>query len=78
MKTTTIQKFTFGDESQNEVSVTAKGAKQIKRAQEIYDAANDEGTIQAGAARDLFSDPRNHTTMSLVRALGLAGFVTQA
>jgi hypothetical protein len=70
------QTFTFGDEKQNEVSITAKGAKQIRRAQEIWDAANDEGTIQSGAARGLFSDPRNHTTMSLARAFDIAGFTS--
>jgi hypothetical protein len=68
------QTFTFGDENHNEVSVKTAGAKQIKRAQEIYDAANDEGTIQAGDARHLFPDPRNHTTMSLARAFAIAGF----
>jgi secreted trypsin-like serine protease len=73
----TTQKFTFGDEAQNEVSITASGHKQIARAQEIYDAANDEGTIQASKARDLFADPRNHTTMSLERAFDLAGFVIE-
>lgn len=71
MKTKT---FTFGDETRNEVHIVAVGAKRIARAQEIYDAANDEGTIQASAARDLFSSPENHTTMSLTRAFGIAGF----
>jgi major membrane immunogen (membrane-anchored lipoprotein) len=65
--------FVFGDENGNEVSVTAKVGK-IRRAQAIYDAANDEGTIQASDARDLFSRPENHSTMSLSRAFSLAGF----
>lgn len=66
--------FTFGDKNQNEVSVTATGAERIARAQEIYDAADDAGTIQAGAARELFSSPENHTTMSLYSAFQIAGF----
>lgn len=69
MKTKT---FTFGDEHQNEVSVKALGARNIARAQKIYNAANDEGTIQAGDARGLFSKPENHTTMSLAAAFAIA------
>lgn len=72
MKTT--KTFTFGDARRNEVSVPAVGADRIARAQEIYDAASDEGTIQAAEARELFSSPENHTTMSLAAAFALAGF----
>lgn len=44
------------------------------RYREIVRAANDEGTIQAGEARELFSRPEHHTTMSLARGLRIAGF----
>ena len=49
-------------------------AGKMRRFREIYKASNDEGTIQAGDARNLFSSPQNHTTMSIGRALWLAGF----
>lgn len=45
-----------------------------RRYNDIVRAANDKGTIQAGDARELFSKPENHTTMSLARALRLGGF----
>jgi len=45
-----------------------------RRYNEIYKAANDEGTIQAWDARKLFSRPEHHTTMNLFRALRIAGF----
>lgn len=44
------------------------------RYREVFASANDEGTIQAWDARELFSRPENHTTMSLRRALEIAGF----
>lgn len=71
--TKTTKTFTFGDRNGNEINVTARGRKQIARAQEIYDAANDEGTIQSSAARELFALPEHHTTMSLERAFSIAG-----
>jgi hypothetical protein len=45
-----------------------------RRYKAIFDAANDEGTIQARDARELFDEPLHHTTMSLACALRLAGF----
>jgi hypothetical protein len=45
-----------------------------RRFNEICKAANDEGTIQAWDARELFSSPEHHTTMSLARALRIADF----
>ncbi len=56
-----------------EYSVVIPAGKK-RRFNEIFDAANDEGTIQAGDARNLFSSPQMHTTMSLGRALWAAGF----
>ena len=56
-----------------EFLVTIPSGKK-RRYKEIVKAANDEGTMQAGDARKLFSRPENHTTMSLARALRLAGF----
>lgn len=44
------------------------------RYDEIVAAANEEGAIQAGDARDLFSSAANHHTMSLSEALRIAGF----
>jgi len=49
-----------------------------RRYNEICKAANDEGTIQAWDARELFAKPENHTTMSLAQALRLAGFGLEA
>lgn len=49
----------------------------MRRYREIVRAANDEGTIQARDARELFSRPENHTTMSLARGLRLAGFAME-
>ena len=49
-----------------------------RRYNEIFKSANDEGTIQAWDARELFSRPENHTTMSLASALRLAGFSLEA
>ena len=72
MKTT---KVTIGSEG-IELSVTIPHGKK-RRYNEIVNAADDEGTIQAGDARDLFARPENHTTMSLYRALTLAGFVCE-
>ena len=69
MKTT---KETVGSEGAEWVVTIPVGKK--RRFNEILKAANDEGTIQAGDARELFSRPENHTTMSLARALCLAGF----
>ena len=73
MKTTTD---TIGSEGTEFLVTIPRGRK--RRFAEILRAANDEGTIQAGAARELFSSPENHTTMSLARALRLAGFVLEA
>ena len=56
-----------------EFRVTVPAGKK-RRYNEILRAANDEGTIQAWDARELFSGPENHTTMSVGRALILAGF----
>jgi hypothetical protein len=69
MKTTTD---TIGSEG-TEFRVTIPAGRK-RRYTEICKAANDEGTIQARDARELFAKPENHTTMSLARALGLAGF----
>lgn len=65
-------KETIGSEGVELTVIIPRGMK--KRYNEIVEAANDEGTIQAWDARDLFADPRHHTTMSVGRALGLAGF----
>lgn len=66
--------LTFGDGYGREVSVKAVGHEQIDEAQAIWDAADDEGTIQAWDARNLFFDPRHHTTMTLAMAFRLSGF----
>lgn len=63
---------TIGSEGR-ELSVIIPHGKK-RRYNEILNAANDEGTIQAWDARKLFSRPEDHTTMSLARALHLAGF----
>lgn len=60
-----------------EFRVTIPAGKK-RRYNAICRAANEEGTIQAGDARELFSKPENHTTMSLARALRLAGFALEA
>jgi hypothetical protein len=73
MKNTTD---TIGSEG-TELLVTIPAVKK-RRYNEILKAANDEGTIQAGDARELFSRPENHTTMSLACALRLAGFALEA
>lgn len=52
-------------------------AGQMRYAKSILRAADAGGTIQAGDARDLFGDPRNHTTMSLARAFRIAGFTLE-
>jgi hypothetical protein len=72
MKNTTD---TIGDEG-TEFRVTIPAGKK-RRYNAICKAANDEGTIQKWDARELFSSPENHTTMSLARALRLAGFVLE-
>tara|TARA_R110000868_G_scaffold391821_2_gene662114 strand:+ start:446 stop:670 length:225 start_codon:yes stop_codon:yes gene_type:complete len=69
MKATTE---TIGSEG-TEFAVKIPAGKK-RRYAAICAAANDEGTIQAWDARDLFSSPKNHTTMSLARGLRLAGF----
>lgn len=68
------RKFTFG-RNNKEVSVTAKGDDRIDLAQRIYDAANDEGTIQAWDMVNIDSDPRHHTTCSMSQAFAWAGFI---
>lgn len=73
MKNTTD---TIGSEG-TEYLVTIPAGKK-RRYNAILKAANDEGTIQAGDARELFSRPENHSTMSLARALRLAGFQLEA
>jgi hypothetical protein len=60
-----------------EFRVTIPDGKK-RRYNAIWRAANDEGTIQARDARELFARPENHTTMSLARALRLAGFEVEA
>jgi hypothetical protein len=60
-----------------EFRVTIPAGKK-RRFNAICKAANEEGTIQAWDARELFSTPANHTTMSLARALRLAGFSFEA
>ena len=70
------QSDTIGSEG-TEYRVTIPAGKKA-RYNEIVDAANEEGTIQAGAARELFSRPENHTTMSLASALRIAGFTIEA
>lgn len=65
-------KETIGSEGRELTVIIPRGKK--RRFNEIIEASNEEGTIQALDARELFSDPRNHTTMSVGRALGLAGF----
>ena len=47
---------------------------EMRRYRKIVRAANDEGIIQARDARELFSRPEYHTTISLARALRIAGF----
>ena len=73
MKNTTD---TIGSEG-TEYRVTIP-AGQKRRYNAILKAAGDEGTIQAWDARKLFSKPEHHTTMSLARALRIAGFETEA
>jgi hypothetical protein len=63
---------TIGSEG-TEFRVTIPAGKK-RRYNAILKAANEEGTIQAGAARELFARPEHHTTMSLARALRIAGF----
>jgi len=63
---------TIGSEG-TEFLVTIPAGKS-RRYNAICRAANDEGTIQAWDARELFARPENHTTMSLARALRLSGF----
>tara|TARA_R110000868_G_scaffold343859_1_gene604809 strand:- start:995 stop:1228 length:234 start_codon:yes stop_codon:yes gene_type:complete len=60
-----------------EFLVTIPAGKK-RRYNEILKSANEEGTIQAGDARKLFSRPENHTTMSIARALRIAGFQMSA
>ena len=71
-KTMKITKETIGSEGVELTVFIPSGMK--KRYNEIVDASNDEGTIQAWDARELFSRPEYHTTMSIGRALSLAGF----
>lgn len=66
---------TIGSEGA-EFAVTIPAGKK-RRFNEILKAANEEGTIQAWDARELFSKPENNTTMSLARALRLAGFALE-
>ena len=73
MKNTTD---TIGSEGTEYLVTIPAGRKRRYRA--ILKATNDEGTIQAGDARELFSNPENHTTMSLARALRLAEFALEA
>lgn len=63
---------TIGSEGTEFGVIIPTGKK--RRFNEIYKAANEEGTIQAGDARKLFARPEHHTTMSLARALRIAGF----
>ncbi len=68
------QTFEFGDSAGQECTVKATGRKQIAKARKIWDAADDEGTIQAPEARRIFGRPEHHTTMNLATAFALAGF----
>lgn len=72
MKTKTTTTENIGSQG-IEYTVTIPVGKK-RRYNEIISAANDEGTIQSWDARELFLKPENHTTMSIYRALVIAGF----
>jgi len=66
----------IGSEGIEFIVAIPKGKKRLFKT--IFNAANEEGTIQAMDARGIFSRPENHTAMSLAKALRLSGFTLEA